>query len=565
MSRRPDLRTCLLARLRPARTDEGFSLVEVMVAMLIFAVVAVASLGFITTSMTATALGRTETVAKNLNQERLEGMRNMPFFQHANVSVVPDLLDTYYTSTSAPAASTAADGFVATTGARDTSKGDPTAGPFYRRVFAAPGPVGFTQRVTTQFMSDATTVMPVPVFVSTSTGPTGLPPSPTVSVRVTTLWTGGDGKQKRFTVESQIAEAAAKFPLVTLQGRLSMLRVAGVLPGPQELLAEAGVLNLDGSLSTTAVSSAKAQGVFASIANAVRADGATGTLAAPPSSTLNVASVGPKTLGSPEVAAFSGSAVNALAVSSDGGQPAAGTPTAPVTAVLQSNGLGSDYFRATNRPDTTTRLGLLGAAVVATDDCSGNCDAVRASGRVTSLGGASHSATAELTGAVRGTVALLPTVQSPAGLIQVTLSSFSLNCTSAVGVSPPSKVTVSFAGTVKHRTYDPISKVYGYSSPIAISSANVTDPLAGIDLATVVGVDSTPAAGVLRLSDYVESWSSLSSTAINGFTVVAGNGTAASINVPGVFTFDSKPLRSDVDSTVGVQLGAASCVAGDIR
>jgi hypothetical protein len=536
-----------------------------MIAMLIFAVIAVASLGFVTTSLTATALSRTETVAKNLNQERLERMRNLPYFQHANVSSVPDLLDTYYTSSSAPAGSTASDGFVAAAGARDTAKGDPAAGPFYRRVFQGPGPVGFTQRVTAQFMSAAITVMPAPVFVSTSTGPTGLPPSPTISVRVTTLWSAPDGRQRRFIVESQIADAAAKFPLVTLQARLSMLRVAGVLPGPQELLSEAGVLSLDGSLSTTAVASAKAQGVFASVANGPREDGANGSVSAPPSTTLSVASVGPKTLiSTSEVAAFSGTSVTALAVSSDGGQPVAGTETTPVNAILQGNGLGNGYFRASNRPDTTSRLGLIGPAVVATETgCGASCAAVRASGHVTSVGGASHSATAGLTGAVKGTVALLPTATAPDGLIQLTLSSFSLSCVSAAGASPPGKVILSYAGTLTHRTYDPTTLIYGYRAPITISSTNVSDPLATVDLQTIVGVDA--AGSVLRLADYVQSWSSLSSTAVNGFTVLAGNGTAASINVPGVFTFDSKPLRPEPDSTVGVQLGAASCLAGDIR
>lgn len=533
--------------------------------MLIFAIVAVASLGFITTSLTATALSRTETVAKNLNQERLERMRNLPYFQHANVSTVPDLLDTYYTSTSASAASTASDGFVATGGARDTAKGDPAAGPFYRRVFAAPGPLGFTQRVTAQFMADATTVMPAPVFVSTSTGPIGLPPSPTVSVRVTSLWSAPDGKQRRFTLESQIADAAAKFPLVTLQARLSMLRVAGVLPGPQELLAEAGVLNLDGSLSTTAVSSAKAQGAFASVADGPREDGANGSVAAPPSKSLTVASVGAKSLiTTSEVAAFSGTSVTNLAVSSDAGQPAAGTAATRINAVLQGNGLGNGYFRASNRPDTTSRLGLTGPAVIATDaGCGASCNAVRASGHVTSLGGASHSATAGLTGSVKGTVALLPTVTAPEGLIQLTLSSFSLSCISAAASSPPGSVTLEYAGTLTHRTYDPLTKAYGYRTPIAISSTNSSDPLADVDLQTIVGVDA--AGSILRLADYVQSWSSLSSTAITGFTVLAGNGTAASINVPGIFTFDSKPLRAEADSSVGVQLGAASCVAGDIR
>ena len=105
-----DLSPPPLARLRRSADDEGFSIVEVMVAMLIFAVFAVASLGFVMTSLSATALPHRHGVAKNLDQELLESMRNLPFhIARDRLRPRPDLLDTYYTSTSTPAASTAAD------------------------------------------------------------------------------------------------------------------------------------------------------------------------------------------------------------------------------------------------------------------------------------------------------------------------------------------------------------------------------------------------------------------------------------------------------------------------
>ena len=534
--------------------------------MMLFAVMAVASLGFVMTSLSSTALARTDAVAKNLNQQLLESMRNLPYFTHANVSTVPDLLDTYYTSTLTAASGTEASGFVAATAPRNPVKGDPATGPFFRRVLAAPsGYAGYSRRVTAQFVGNANAVLAHPVFDSTSTGSTGLPPSATIAVRVTTLWETG-GQPRQFTVESQITEGAGRPPLVTLQARMSLLRFTGVLPDSRELLAEAGVLNLDGSLSSTTVASAVVQAASAGIADGSRIDGAAGTLAAPPTASTTVASLGPRTLteGS-ELAAVSGTSVTGLAVSSDAGLPGVGTATAPVTTVVHGNGLGgTSYFKATHLPTTGTRLGLLPGPVVraAADSCGGSCEAVKATGTLASTSGPTHSATAALGGTVTGTIGLLPTTTSPEGLIKLTLSSFALTCQSAAGSSPPGQVALTYSGTVSHRTYDPIAG-YGYSVPVAISSSHANDPLTTIDPMTIVGVDGSGIA--LHLSDYVQSWSSLTSTAAAAATVVNANGTAASITVPGVFTFTSTPLRAVPGSTFGLQLGSASCTAGDIR
>ena len=63
----------------------------------------------------------------------------------------------------------------------------------------------------------------------------------------------------------------------------------------------------------------------------------------------------------------------------------------------------------------------------------------------------------------------------------------------------------------------------------------------------------------------MQSWSSLTDDAVAGAAVVAVDGSAAGVTIPGVFTFTSMPLRSEVTSTFGLQLGALSCTASDIR
>lgn len=561
-----------LARLRRSATDEGFSLVEVLVALLIFGIVAVTALGLLLSALTASNSARLHGVAKNLGQERLEGMRNLPFHIAATVSTAPDLLDTYYTSTSTAAASTSATGFVAAGGARDVAKGDPATGPFFRRVFAEgsiPGYPRFAQRVTAQFMQDDTVVLPNPVFVSTSTGLTGLPPSTTLAVRVTMLWKDRD-RSKASTVYSQIAEAASKAPLVTLQARLAMLKFSGILPGNRELVAEAGSLNLDGSLSNSTSASAVAQGTFASIASGLREDGAKRTAAAPPSTGAALSdSAGPKSLpdAGSAVAELSNSAVVDVAASALDGQPGAGSSGTPVSArLLGGGGFGDSslVFGVGNAPDTTSRLGLLSQAVrLQVPSCGGGCVALQGNGYLASAGGGSHYATAGLSGTMGGTVAVFPTLQSPGGVLQVTLSSFSAVCDSRAGSSPAASASLTFAGTVKYRTYDPVLG-YSYSAPISISSSASTDPLAAVPLDTTkvgLAADGT----TLYLGDYVQSWSSLTSGVITGARQLASNGSSVSIALPGVLTIASKPLRIEPESTVGLQIASASCVAGDVR
>ena len=563
MCPRPDVPP--VERTDPAE-DGGFSLVEVLVAMMLFAAVALASLTFLITGLSATGLARSEAVAKNLNQERLEGMRNLPFYRHVNVSTVPDLLDVYYTSTAMPAVGVDATGFVAATAPRSVGKGDPATGAFFRRVFpAGPAFPGFTQRVATQFLRDGTTVLADPQFVSTSTGAAGLPPSTAVAVRVTTLWTSSGGAAERLTVDTQITDTAVKAPLVTLQARLSTLRFTGVLPSARELVTEAGVLNLDGASSSTTVASAMAQGATAGIADGSRVQGATGTVSAPPASTATVAPSPVQVLNDgSHVAGFAGTSVTGLSVSAAAGQPGAGTTTAPVTAVLHGGASGGDYLSANNQPSPTSPLGLTaGSGVRATSAaCDSGCAAVRAAGSLGSTGGPTHAARASLEGAVAGTLAVLPTVDSPDGVVQVTLDHVAVTCASTPTTVPRGAASITYSGTVRYRTWDTVAG-YGYSQPVAISSTNPTDPLAQVPMSTIVGRDSV--GNILRLSHYVRSWSSLSSSAAAAATIAATDGTAVSVSIPGVFTFASQPLRAEAESTVGLQLGAASCTAADRR
>ena len=89
--------TCELRR----RDDAGFTLVEVLVALLLLSVVMVSVLPLIISTLRATALTKVQTQAKNLGQERLEQvgtpeqLRERIAEYHRKTSAVADHYQTF--------------------------------------------------------------------------------------------------------------------------------------------------------------------------------------------------------------------------------------------------------------------------------------------------------------------------------------------------------------------------------------------------------------------------------------------------------------------------------------
>ncbi|MCA1722603.1 MAG: prepilin-type N-terminal cleavage/methylation domain-containing protein, partial [Actinobacteria bacterium] len=482
--------------------DGGFTLIEVLVALVIFAIVALASMGFLLTSAAATAAGRMDTTAKNLTQQKLESMRNLPFSiadtsDASNPQNGQDLLDTYYrgTSTSNTAASTSVTGYSAT--ARDTAAGDPATGPFYRciadvsvtpdlcRSDSLKGYTEYRQRVVTQFLATDGSVMPAPAFVASSTGIDGRPPSPTIGVTVTTSWTSR-GKTKRFSMYSQITDGLPTPPLVTTQARMTALRFSGILPGLRELQLEAGTVGVDGSLSSSITASASGTGAFASIANGLRSDGAYGTAVAPADVAGSGSNSGPQTLsdGPNVVSSFGNSSTAGVGAATSTGQPQSGSASNPVTATLLSSGAGTRAASLDALPDRTTRLQLAAApALVLESPACGACQATQGKGYATAVGGASHSATAAASSSLDGVVAVLPTTFAPLGLVRVTAGTMNLTCISRAGSSPQASASATYSLTLQYWRRD-ASGTYGYSPGVILTATAASDLLASIPLAT---------------------------------------------------------------------------------
>jgi prepilin-type N-terminal cleavage/methylation domain-containing protein len=550
--------------------EGGFSLIEVLVALSVFTVIAIASLGVFVGAARGVQRSRMDTQAKNLTQATMESIRGLPFYLAASVSTSPDLFRTYYKGTTSTynATSTSTSGYVPATGARDTSKGDPAVGAFYRTVIpSVAGYSGFSQRVAVQLLNGAGTVMTSPSFDSFSTGSLGSEPTQSLSAIVTTLWTF-QGSTKTLSVTSRVSEGPAKAASVTLQGRLTALRVSGILPLAHEFVAEAGTISLDGSLSSRSSASAVAEGVDGVVADITRQDGAQGSSSSPSGSVSNTSPQGPLVLTDSDgtvVANLASSQLSGVSTAITSGQPSAGSSGSPVTATMMGT-TGPTPFNVTNRPDTgtSTHLQLLSQPMIALQStATGSTAAITGSGYIGSNGGSSHSAVASLSSYINGTLDIFPTAFAPNGIVQITFTSGSMSCSSAAGASPQAVASVSYGATLSYLTYNASTGVYAYVSK-SLTQSNSSDPLAGVDLNTQVGVDGTGAP--ILLGDYIQSWSSMTNSAFNTAAQSSSSTNTSAVSIPGLITLSSKPLRqSDANSNIGVAIGVGSCTAGDQR
>ena len=531
-----------LRRLRAPKGQDGFSLVEILVSISIFGVVAAAVLPLLLAGMRGGTVARQATQAKGVAQERLEQMRNLPFYIAQQNGDYLDVLDIYFRDTVTTLATGAA--------------GDPCA---KRRYISATmsyecvapttmvGPSSYDQTITTRFVNAAGAVVtPKSTYRSWQSG-VDSPASMLLDVVITTTWKVGTDA-KSFVLRSNIANSTTGSPLITSQIRASAVKVTGATGLGDALQFEAGLLSADGSKATASSANATAVGAYASRSSGSSVRGAEMTLLAPPDDVQTL----PGTLAQQELDScllicFGDTKIKGeprAIVSTGVPQVGINGATKKLSSELSATGDAARRGFSFSNTDPATAAVQLGvsplALVTASDADSVSSPVAMSEGYLDAKGTGSTSVTASVKAAAQ-TVRLFRSATAPDGLIQVKLTEAALTCVDGAGAG----VTADWSADVRVH----VGGLTGYATYTVEPGATALPAPSTI----------TTSSG-FPLSHYVQAWSGLTSSTAG---VAQATPLGVMANIPAVVTILTAPTRPDVDSAINVAVGAISCKAED--
>lgn len=575
------------------RDDAGFTIIEVMVALVIVAIVSASLIPLLVTGARATRLAKMTTLAKNLNNQRIDAMRNLPYHVDAQNGPYVDLLDLYYHDTSGTASSipdvvpgqTVTGQYVSAGGA-----GGPS-GPYYR-VQVSGGQFGapykaFSQTVYSQFLvSTNPAATPIaasslPTTYNNSTVGQDQPPSLLLGVTVITTWTA-NGVSKSYRTFTEITDQGTGTSLVTSQAKSTALSITTKDYQGQPIEVAVGQVIANGAVSngsqvTSTATAAQITwpgsltgpmlGATSGAASPGSSPGSTGVIPASAqpkwgSSTCGWAQFGPTQVQDVSTKITSGLP---LAPSDSTGTYNSGAPLSGVTsASINANGGGSCsglYFsnQVDGSPATDPNLQLNSAyPMVQLQDLSGNAPEITGSGYVfannqVGTAGAVTAGAQSSSGTwvkIFPGLSFVPTsgpsgygITGVPGLVNVKLSGASLSCRSQT-----SSATLTYSGTV-------VWWANGKWNAISFTWSGGSDPLAGVDLTQPV----TTLNGVaVPLSTYI--------TGIAGSTGPVSGGNGGVQNVEAAVSVTTAPtIGGYANTSMGIELGNLSCTAQDNR
>jgi prepilin-type N-terminal cleavage/methylation domain-containing protein len=553
-------------RLRRRCADEaGFGLVEIMIAMTIFAIVSLSTAPMLIGGLQAGRAAQLNLQGKALAQERVELMRNLPFHVARQNGQYLDVLDIYFRDlqpTGALAPNDTCNGGRSYDGSTWTySCAINNLGPDYP---------GFRQVVRATFLDfQRNTVRPPtsPAYNSQVAG-VDAPVSTLLGIAVTTTWSQG-AKQSSYTLRSQIANAQPAESALRASLSTKALSITSSLSNGDVLQLEGGLLDNEGSLTTGSSASLSVVAARAGLSSGLAKTGALLSLTAPPLAQGNSPTgTGQMLDGTCALACFSQTSVTGNQdVTVSLGQPQVSTAADPVLGSLRRT--GSDTYRGFSYNNASSaeldpQLRLTGTTVSA--GTGSTTEVLSGTGYLDATGTGANAVRSA--GTVRLPVfQLFPTDFAPQGVVQVTLDHGSLSCASGGGAGA---VVADWAGEVRYwqqTGVDPAGAPTGsYVSHALAPGANAL-PLP--EQTAVLKADpavSGLAPGDIPLSRWVQSWSALTDPA----SAVESSGQRSTGKVNGIVSLLSAPTRAaggvvDETSAVNVSVGALSCHAEDNR
>ena len=442
--------------------EAGFTLVEIMVALLLLSVVMVAALPAFLGMMRSTVTSKKDTQAKNLTQERLEQIRDLRFHIDRQNGPFLDLLDMYYTNAPvAPTTTTVNNGGTTLTGTfiavGTGAAGEPT-GPFYRTTTGPlPGATDFSQVIATQFLAPDGTALPLLSLqgkYDSQTVGKDQAPSMMLGVTVISSWTDR-AKTQTFRTYTRVTDGRPQLPVIQSQARAVAVDLTSTAFDGTTLELQGGVASADGSQSSGSSVAGYATGALATRSGQSSLSGLTTQFNLP---TQPLATTGSGTRNGGVNCGWYG--FGATGISNGTGAISTGLPKSPadvdsatpakvMSGYLSNNSGGAcgllSYDNLVDgglgRPTSGDRLGaqMGGAPYVRVQDGSGSAPSIVGSTYVSStdLTVIPQRTTAGASVAVGNTVVLFPNNPDSGnrGLFSAQLTSGSVDCVSGSGAT----------------------------------------------------------------------------------------------------------------------------------
>ena len=584
-------------RSRRRRDDGGFTLVEVLVALGLLAVVMTASLPAFLAMLRSSVATRLQTQGKNLAQERLEQMKDLRFHVDRQNGPFLDLLDIYYTNaTAAGPTTTLSVGLTSLSGqyvsTAAASGGEPAA-PFYRvRAASIAGYAGFSQTVDTQFIAPDGSAVPKTRFegsYDSQTAGVDAAPAGAVAITIITKWNEGTTARSLRTY-TRITDGRPAAPLIQTQARAVAVDITSTGADGATLELQGGLSSADGAQSSGSSVSGFATGALATRTGSAAVSGLANKFALPTQPLTSSNSGSPVSAG----AGCSWYSWGSNGVSNGGGDVSTGLPKSPanvdaaatpnsMSGFISSNGGGScgqlSYDNLAGAPAGIPRvvsnvdpLGFeMGAApyVKALDVTSGSVQAILGSTYVSS-NDLTSTPQKSISGA--SAKALQPVTLFPnnaeslgQGLVSMRLLSASVDCTSATTSGSLGTAVGQYSfqlGWWGRGSLDPLPRwhtaIWNYDSsingaPVLTPGSDVWDPA------------NTSLANSKKLSELIvapaspavpASLTTGATTGLRGFSDGIFSVTTAS-----TLTNEAAPTYSQIK----VQIGQLTCVADDQR
>lgn len=605
---------------RPSLLDErGLSLVEVMAALLVFALMTLGITPLLISSVRGSALSRSSTVGKNVALKAMERVRGLPFLV-TNTTKKLDVLDLYFPNLSTGyIAGTGDTAFMFTTTCTPSSPASPSC--------PAGLPAGYSVTYQAQFVkanstgSGYTPVAP-PVGYTWDSVTNDKPPTQLLRMGVMASWTvGADTKTYKLTtlvgdrkIGSDRVTSNAKVDYV-VQFLTTYKELSGT---PSNLVAKVGIGESSGESRLLSKASVQASGHSArltrqpSIAGGSAEElgainGATSIYAAAPDSAdpAAIATASSATLTHPNLAsaqvAFGEASLTSLPLRA---KVAGDLPVASGGFLVNNSGSSFDFWVNTDTNGNQLQLGSDPLSTVAplrpvasVRRLSGISLTGSTSVETTPLG-AGRQVQAIATGKF-GQLALFPVnfIESghPEGRSVILVNNFDGKADCNSTATPATASTqVSYAAILKYwkETNENDGVAAGTYQVVELASTKPSDPLAAFNPTSnnpmvwedPGGTDSNGKAsdiylfpvhhdhGLLGLVKHDHpgylatdgGWSSLAN--IPASVTGASGGRITKGSLGGAIRFNSVPLNPNVpESNVSVSVGSFSCAASDLR